>query len=98
MSAITQERLAKALCPRCDNPPVEGKPECEYHAQLRRNRAHSEYKRMKEYDRISLTASGWTLIGQAGGGSWSVPSRPRVDKHPLQTKMRWQIESTTCNA
>jgi hypothetical protein len=35
----------------------------------------------------SLVASGWKLIGERGGGSWSVPSRPRVDKHPLQKKV-----------
>jgi hypothetical protein len=39
----------------------------------------------------SLKASGWKLIGQAGGGSWSRESRPRVDKAPLQRKMRYEI-------
>lgn len=38
----------------------------------------------------SLRAAGWKCIGEAGGGSWSVPSRPRVDTHPLQTKLRWE--------
>lgn len=38
----------------------------------------------------SLRAAGWRLIGQTDGGSWSVPSRPRVDKHPLQAKLRWE--------
>jgi hypothetical protein len=41
----------------------------------------------------SLTASGWRLIGERGGGSWSVPSRPRVDKHPLQRKLLFEKES-----
>ncbi len=40
---------------------------------------------------ISLRAAGWKLIGEAGGGSWSVPSRPRVDTHPLQMKLKWEI-------
>lgn len=40
---------------------------------------------------ISLKASGWTLIGERGGGSWSVPSRPRVDKHPTQPKLLFEI-------
>jgi hypothetical protein len=40
----------------------------------------------------SLKASGWKLIGERGGGSWSVPSRPRSDKHPLQPKILFQIE------
>lgn len=38
----------------------------------------------------SLKASGWKLIGQRGGGSWSVPSRPRFDKHPLQKKLLFE--------
>lgn len=39
----------------------------------------------------SLRASGWKLIGEAGGGSWSRKSRPRVDLHPTQGKLRWQV-------
>lgn len=42
----------------------------------------------------SLYAAGWKLIGKAGGGSWCVPSRPRVDKHPLQGKLRFEISDT----
>lgn len=38
----------------------------------------------------SLRASGWRLIGERGGGSWSCTSRPRVDTHPLQTKLLWE--------
>jgi hypothetical protein len=38
----------------------------------------------------SLMAAGWRLIGERGGGSWSVPSRPRVDKHPLQRKLLFE--------
>ena len=41
----------------------------------------------------SLTAAGWRLIGKRGGGSWSVPSRPRVDKHPTQAKFLYEKES-----
>lgn len=40
----------------------------------------------------SLKASGWKLIGERGGGSWSVPSRPREDKHPTQMKLLFEIE------
>jgi len=40
----------------------------------------------------SLHASGWKLIGERGGGSWSVPSRPRVDKHPLGKKLLFEIQ------
>lgn len=38
----------------------------------------------------SLRAAGWKLIGEAGGGSWNVPSRPRVDVNPTQMKLRWE--------
>ena len=41
----------------------------------------------------SLRAAGWKLIGQAGGGSWNVPSRPRVDRHPTQGKLRWEVRA-----
>lgn len=40
----------------------------------------------------SLRAAGWRFDGEAGGGSWSCPSRPRVDKAPTGVKHRWQIE------
>jgi hypothetical protein len=38
----------------------------------------------------SLAAAGWRMIGETPGRSWSVPSRPRVDKHPLQVKMLFE--------
>jgi hypothetical protein len=37
----------------------------------------------------SLRAAGWREIGKAGGGSWNVPSRPRVDKAPTEQKTLW---------
>lgn len=54
------------------------------------------YKRLITYTLdtepgTSIVASGWKLIGEAGGGSWSHKSRPRVDKHPLQGKLRWEV-------
>lgn len=53
------------------------------------------YKRLITYTLCSepgasLRASGWTLIGECGGGGWNRKSRPRVDKHPLQHKLRWE--------
>ena len=39
----------------------------------------------------SVKAAGWKCIGEAGGGSWNVPSRPRVDKHPTELKLRFEI-------
>ena len=38
----------------------------------------------------SLSAAGWKCVGKAGGGSWSGPSRPRVDTHPLQGKLKYE--------
>ena len=38
----------------------------------------------------SLRGAGYTLVGEAGGGSWSRKDRPRVDTHPLQTKLKWE--------
>ncbi len=38
----------------------------------------------------SLRAAGWQCIGEAaGGGNWSRKSRPRVDTHPTQVKLKW---------
>lgn len=39
----------------------------------------------------SLRAAGFKLLGRAGGGSWSCASRPSVDRHPLQVKLRWDL-------
>lgn len=41
----------------------------------------------------SLRAAGWRCLGQAGGGSWSRKDRPRVDTHPTQAKLRWEVAS-----
>jgi len=39
----------------------------------------------------SLKASGWRLVGQTPGRSWSVPGRPRIDTHPLGPKMLFEV-------
>jgi hypothetical protein len=38
----------------------------------------------------SLTAAGWRCLGQTAGGSWTTPSRPRVDTHPLEPKLLFE--------
>ncbi len=53
------------------------------------------YKRLGTYilsseSGATLRASGWRLIGETGGGSWSRSSRPRIDKHPLQKKLLFE--------
>lgn len=45
---------------------------------------------LKSEGGASLRASGWKVVGECRGGTWSRPSRPREDKHPLQEKIRWQ--------
>ncbi len=41
----------------------------------------------------SLRAVGWRCIEATTreGQGWGVKSRPRVDKHPLQAKLRWEV-------
>jgi hypothetical protein len=39
----------------------------------------------------SLTAAGWKCVGSAGGGNWTRASRPRVDLHPTQGKLKFEM-------
>jgi len=39
----------------------------------------------------SLTASGWKCVAKTRGGTWSRADRPRIDKHPTQGKLRWEV-------
>lgn len=53
------------------------------------------YRRLVTYtlaseNGASLRASGWRVVGEVEGRSWSCATRPRVDKHPLQNKLRWE--------
>jgi hypothetical protein len=41
----------------------------------------------------SLTGAGWRMIGETPGRSWSAPSRPRVDKHPLQKRLLFETQA-----
>ncbi len=38
----------------------------------------------------SLRAVGWRTVGEVAARSWSCASRPRVDKTPLQGKIKWE--------
>ena len=43
----------------------------------------------------SLRGAGWRCVGKATtriGQGWNVKSRPRVDTHPLQQKIRWEAQ------
>lgn len=41
----------------------------------------------------SLRGAGFKLIGERGGGKWTRKSRPRIDTHPTQTKLLWELEA-----
>ncbi len=40
---------------------------------------------------VSIRAAGWRVVAETQGGSWSREDRPRVDRHPLQAKFRWEV-------
>ena len=45
---------------------------------------------LKREPGTSLAAAGWKLIAETPGRSWSVKSRPREDKHPLEPKLLFE--------
>jgi len=52
------------------------------------------YRRLLNYtlpgeSGASLRAVGFEEDGRTQGGSWSSPSRPRMDRHPIEPKVRW---------
>jgi hypothetical protein len=56
------------------------------------------YKRIGTYILASesgatLSAAGWRLIGETKGGSWGRSCRPRVDKHPTQKKLLFEVKA-----
>ena len=56
------------------------------------------YKRLITYTLpeeggASLKAAGFRTVGEAGGGPWSRESRPRIDTHPQQKKLKWEAVS-----
>jgi len=39
----------------------------------------------------SLRAAGWSVVGETTNiKGWNTPSRPRIDTHPLQAKLKWE--------
>lgn len=46
---------------------------------------------LKAESGTSLRAAGWRLVGEVKGRSWDCRSRPRVDKHPTQDKLRFEV-------
>ena len=80
-------RLASDGCPNACS--------CLYGAAWRAAKS-LEYRRCITYildaePGVTLKAAGWKCLGQRGGGSWNCKSRPRVDKHPTQKKLLWEV-------
>jgi hypothetical protein len=46
---------------------------------------------LPEESGASLRGAGWRCLGGAGGGTWDCAERPRVDLHPTQAKLRWEV-------
>jgi len=44
----------------------------------------------------TLVAAGWRQIGEVRGRSWDTPSRPRVDRHPTQDKLLFELANAPC--
>lgn len=66
-----------------------------YRAAWRASRAMG-YRKLVTYTLpeeggASCRAAGMKCLGETGGGSWNRSGRPRVDLHPLQLKLKWEI-------
>lgn len=48
---------------------------------------------LKDESGISLSAAGWKVVREVPAASWSCPSRPRVDKHPIQPRLAWEVSA-----
>lgn len=48
---------------------------------------------LKDEPGTSLKAAGWVCLHETPGRSWSVPSRPRDDKHPLGARTLWEASA-----
>lgn len=52
---------------------------------------------LKDESGVSLTAAGYRIVGETTNPrGWNCPTRPRIDTHPLQTKLRWEV-SNACS-
>lgn len=46
---------------------------------------------LKSENGVSLKASGWKCVGEAGGLKWTGKRRPEVDLYPEQMKLRFEV-------
>ena len=82
---------------RCCTDGTRNAPSMLYGAAWRATRAMG-YRRLITYtlpeeSGASLRAAGFRMIGEAGGGSWNRKTRPRIDTHPMQAKLRWEMDT-----
>lgn len=68
-----------------------------YRAAWRAARAMG-YRRLVTYTLASepgssLLGAGFRVVGEVRGRSWHTPSRPRVDSHPTEDKLRWEVSA-----
>ncbi len=82
---------------RCCTDGTEHAPSKLYAACWRAARALG-YRRLVTYTHstepgTSLIASGWKEVGKVTARSWHCPSRPRVDRAPLQAKISWELKA-----
>ena len=66
-----------------------------YRAAWRASRAMG-YRKLVTYTLAtepgsSLLGAGFRLVGAVRERSWDRPLRPRVDMHPTQQKLRWEV-------
>lgn len=48
---------------------------------------------LKSENGASVRGAGWKEVGTTAGGSWSRRGRPRVDTHPLEQKVLWEVRA-----
>jgi hypothetical protein len=46
---------------------------------------------LKSEPGTSLRTAGWRIVGETRANTWDCPIRPRVDRAPLQDKIRYEI-------
>lgn len=46
---------------------------------------------LKTESGTSVRAAGWNVVAEVRGQTWHRGLRPRIDKHPLGDKLRWEI-------
>lgn len=80
---------------RCCTKPVKNACSMLYGASWRAAKALG-YQRLITYildseTGTSLSAANWKLVHGVKGRSWNTPARPRVDTHPLQNKLMFEV-------